>query len=141
MDRHLGFYLKKLSNKFRRKIDNTPSVKSLNDCNGISFGILTYIDKKGSINQKELENEFGITRSTASKVVSLLEKKELIIRENDPDDARSKILTITPKAKEFCKFTKCEIIELENELLSIYSNDELEVLFSLLDRLDKKLDE
>ena len=51
--------------------------------------------------QKDLEAEFQMARSTASGILQSMEKKQLIIRESIPRDARLKRLVLTPKGMEF----------------------------------------
>ena len=66
------------------------------------------VDEKAGINrmqedvfQKDLEAEFQMARSTASGILQSMEKKQLIIRESIPRDARLKRLVLTPKGMEF----------------------------------------
>ena len=90
-----------ISNLIRRTLDNNLNTK-FDDITNINSWIIRYIDKNSNKNiyQKDLEKEFSITRSTASKVVNLMEKKGYIKRESVEGDARLKKLTLTDKAKD-----------------------------------------
>ena len=53
--------------------------------------------------QRDLEEEFSVRRSTATGILQLMEKNELITREPVSHDARLKKLVLTPKAIEIQK--------------------------------------
>ena len=53
--------------------------------------------KDEDVFQKDFEENFGITRSTASKILSLMETKGLVARESVAGDARLKKITVTEK--------------------------------------------
>ena len=64
--------------------------------------ILFYLhdNKDKDVFQKDLEEYFSITRSTASKILSLMETKNLVRRGGVSGDARLKKITITEKGEE-----------------------------------------
>ena len=69
-------------------------------CRAGSSVIFTDISDE-DVFQKDLEAEFQMARSTASGILQSMEKKQLIIRESIPRDARLKRLVLTPKGMEF----------------------------------------
>ena len=100
--RYVGRELRVLDNLIKRFIDNQMNSTKINRITGSNGWIIGYLRDHSSrpVYQKDLEAEFNITRSTASKVVNLMEEKGLIRRESVPEDARLKKLTLTPKAVE-----------------------------------------
>ena len=58
---------------------------------------------------QDVERRFGITRSTSCRVLGLMERKGLIVREPVPQDARLKKIVLTDKARhiddELCEPT------------------------------------
>ena len=64
--------LHSLSNLIMRYFDNSPIKKSLDLVTGTNGWIIGYLADHDDrvIYQKDLEKEFGITRSTSSKVVN-----------------------------------------------------------------------
>ena len=103
--RYVGRELRVLDNLIKRFIDNQMNSTKINRITGSNGWIIGYLRDHSSrpVYQKDLEAEFNITRSTASKVVNLMEEKGLIRRESVPEDARLKKLTLTPKAVELGK--------------------------------------
>lgn len=63
---------------------------------GRTLGFL-YCNKDKVICQKDIEQEFLISRATASKMLQSMEKKELITRKELKEDARLKQILLTKK--------------------------------------------
>ena len=79
MERALGIELRKLSNLTCRYFDqqtNKRAVDAVTGTNGWIIGYIARREKEGrEVYQRDLETRFGITRSTASKVVALMVQK------------------------------------------------------------------
>jgi len=90
--------------------------------------------------QKDIEHEFGITRSTASKVISLMEKKDLIIRVESSLDLRLKKLVLTKKAKALSDSCRDDLLSFDKSLLKGFTSEEEELLLSFLDRIEKNIE-
>lgn len=143
--RGIGVRLRMLNNAVRRYIDRTSTIKreidNITCSNGWIIAHLCDADKQGKeVLQRDLENEFGITRSTASKVLILLEKKGLISRENVSHDARLKRITLTEKSREIGCMMQADGGRVEECLTKGFSQEELETLYSFLDRLQANID-
>ncbi len=54
--------------------------------------------REGDTYQRDIETEFKISRSTTSSVITLMEKKGLLVRQSVPSDARLKKIVLTDKA-------------------------------------------
>lgn len=63
--------------------------------------IIMFLDRnrEREIVQSDIEERFCITRSTASRVLSLMEDKGLITRERVARDSRLKLIALTSKAE------------------------------------------
>lgn len=143
--RGIGVRLRMLNNAVRRFIDRTSENKTeidnLTCSNGWIIGHLCEAEKEGrDVLQRELEDEFGITRSTASKVLILLEKKGLIARVGVSHDARLKKITLTDRSREIGSRMSEDAERLEAQLTRGFSPKELETLYSYLERLQKNID-
>jgi DNA-binding MarR family transcriptional regulator len=64
------------------------------------FGILMQLNFHGSCGISELSNRFDITNAATSQLVDKLVQNGLIQRDEDPQDRRAKVLTLTEKGKE-----------------------------------------
>lgn len=107
----------------------------------IQIQVLIFINTHSSTMAKVgyLSDEFNITKATMSDTIKTLEKKELIIKEQEETDHRSYQILLTEKGKSIVqKITHYPaIIEKiihsipENEKTPLYNN-----LFSLIDHLN-----
>ncbi|WP_242258553.1 MarR family winged helix-turn-helix transcriptional regulator [Streptococcus thoraltensis] len=66
------------------------------------FKILGYVahHEELSVTQKMIEDRFSMTNPTVSGIIQNLEKKDLIYRQQNPNDGRSKVLGLTQKTKD-----------------------------------------
>ena len=65
------------------------------------------------IYQKDIEQEFKVSRATASNMLQLMERKGLIVRESVSRDARLKKISLTEKAKNMVAKSDADIREME----------------------------
>ena len=110
---------------------------------GSNGWIIAYLrdHPSGPVYQKDLESEFNITRSTASKVVNLMEEKGLIRRESVPEDARLKKLTLMPKAIALGEEMERNRDIVEAQIVKGFTEDELEQFYSYIERIKKNVSE
>jgi DNA-binding MarR family transcriptional regulator len=126
----------------RRHVDNSCTKKQIDDMTGSNGWIIAYMDRNSDrpIYQRDLEREFGITRSTASKVVILMEKKGFIRHEAAPHDARLKQLLLTERSLEIVSMMKRDAQKTEKKLTAGFSEEELCALRSYLDRMIENME-
>lgn len=145
MERALGLELRTLSNLTRRYFEQYSHKKCIEAITGTNSWIIAYIgckmDEGTDVYQRDLEMHFGVTRSTASKVINLMVTKGLIMRESVPHDARLKKLTLTPKAREIKRLMDEDHARFEQILREGFDENELNMLFDCLDRMKKNLNE
>lgn len=132
--------LRMINNSVRRYIDRNyegkKEVDNMTCSNGWIIGMLCDAELSGrDVMQRDLENEFGITRSTASKVLILLEKKGVIARESVSHDARLKKIVLTEKSRELAGKLRADTAQMESVLTKGFTPEELETLNGYLDRL------
>lgn len=89
--------------------------------------------------QKDLETEFHMRRSTASQILSLMEKNGLIERKSVEHDARLKKIVLTDKAIQIHNSAMKNFTKIENRIQSGLTEEETEVFFSLLDKIKTTL--
>lgn len=139
----LGLEIKRLNNLISRNISNLETISLLNEISNSNGFILRYIEEHEDevITQKDIEKAFGITRSTASTVLSLMEKKELIVREVLKEDNRVKKVLITDKGKKINSDIKKEIDQFELNLIKGFNDEELKQFLFYIDKLKENLKE
>lgn len=137
----IGLEFRSLSNLIRRYFDFSSHKKEIETITGNNGWIICYLADNADkdIYQKDLETHFTITRSTASKVLSLMEQKGLIIRQSVAKDARLKRLILTEKAWELKELMREDSEKMEQHLISGFTDDELKVLHSYLQRMKENM--
>lgn len=64
------------------------------------FSVLMQLHHKGACGMSEISERFEITPAAASQLVDKLVQGGFILREEDPDDRRAKLLNLTEKGQE-----------------------------------------
>lgn len=145
MERYIGAELRRLSNLSCRYFERQAGKRQTEAITGTNGWIIGYIGRREErgevVYQHDLENRFGITRSTASKVVSLMAQKGLVEQLSVEGDRRKKQLRLTRKAREVTQMMNEDRRNFEQMLRRGFSVEELETLFSFLDRLHANLSE
>jgi DNA-binding MarR family transcriptional regulator len=135
----IGCKINYVSNIIKREIEKLESIEALERVSGTNSFILVYILEKEIVFQKDIEKEFGITRSTASKVISLMESKGLIIRKSVSNDLRLKQLVLTDEAKKIVLAVKEDLNKFEKRLTYGLTEEEKELLSSILSKIEKNI--
>lgn len=143
--RAVGVRFRMINNAFRRYVDHTSELKAELDnmtcSNGWIIGHLCKMEERGvDVYQRDFENNFGITRSTASKVLKLLEKKGMIERVSVSHDGRMKKILLTEKSRELGRQMHSEFDRVESQITKGFSEEELKTLRGFLDRMMNNLE-
>ena len=142
---YIGNNVRILWHQIHRWIENAPNKKKIDSVTGANAWIIGYISEKADNNedvfQKDLEQCFAITRSTASKVVNLMVEKGLIERQSVPWDARLKKLVLTDRAREVNKLMVEDFNAVEKILSKGFSEQEMKQFFDYMHRMQKNMKE
>lgn len=141
-NRKLGFEIHKTARLTKRYMDSDALksyVDKITGTHGWAIGYL-YHNRDKDIFQKDFEQKFNIRRSTASSILSLMEKNGLIFRESVTYDARLKKITLTQKAVEIQTTVDAAFDRFENMIKQDISNEELEVFFKVLDKINQNIE-
>lgn len=84
------------------------------------------------IYQRDVEEEFNVSRATASNLLQLMEKKGLILRKSVEHDGRLKKIILTEKAIGFHKIAMEDMRMIEELLVQGMSEEEVTQLKRLL---------
>ena len=142
--RHVTIELHRLYNNVRRFLHKHDGVhegeSSISYANG---RIIRYLlAREGEdVYQKDLEKEFGITRSTASRVLSGMEDNGLITRHGVPQDARLKKLMLTPRAKQMGEAMRKASLQSDQVLFRGFTEAEKRQLLDYLQRMGENLEQ
>ncbi len=141
IERPLGHEIHVLSNLIRRVIDNSPIRKKIEDATGNNTWIISFIARRegSDVFQRDLEQKFGITRSTASKVVSLMVRKGLVERQSIPEDARLKKLVLTDRSWEILDQMEEDFQAVEDALVEGFTPQEVDQIYDYVERMQENM--
>lgn len=95
--------------------------------------LFTIASKKDEgISVKDLAEKTGVTPGAITQFVDVLVKKELVRRDEDPDDRRVVRLTLTDSAKNRFKEFRDLFLSSATRTFEVLSDDEIAQLISLL---------
>ena len=139
--RHIGFEIKLADNLIKRSLEATKP-KELDTATGChSFALRFFAENADrDIFQKDFERQFDIRRSTASSILSLMEKNGLITRQSVESDARLKKIVLTEKALEIHKRIEAAFDKMEKEIMQGISVEDAAVFFATLDTIKSNIE-
>lgn len=141
INRHLG-------NKFR-VIHNMIDKYFEKRCGGATYKLTRvqcatlhylYDHREKNVFQKDIESEFCISGATATNILKGLERQKLIMREPMPEDARLKKIVLLESGVACHKQAYRNMIHMEETLAAGFSEEDLETLRNMLDRIIANLE-
>ena len=137
MSKNLGILINKIANQLKRKMD-----KEMNENYNLTKTqslVLSYINSNKEIYQKDIEKRFSIRRSTATEILNLMEKRNLIKRTPSKIDKRLNNIEITEEGIKLEKVGKEKIKELEKQMTKSLTKEEKKELIRLLEKVEQNL--
>ena len=135
--RSIGFAIKAACHDIKRFMDN---ITQDSEVTGMQRGILYFIGSSTQdVFQRDIEKKFNIRRSSVSGTLQLLEQNGFITREPVDYDARLKKLSLTDKAVAFRSRMVQEIESIEKVMAQGLSQEELELFFSVLEKISDNI--
>ncbi len=141
----IGMEIRSLGNLTMRLIDKKSHKEKIDDATGTNGWILRFLaeaeEENRDIFQRDIEKKFCVTRSTVSKVLTLMEQKGMIERHNVHGDARLKKIVMTDRARELNKLMRDDSIMLESVLSRGLTEEERTTFFKLTEKIKSNLKE
>ena len=141
MERDCGMWVNILSHKVKRRLD----AKLVNlGVNALQSRVLHYIRvhyRDGPVFQRDVEDAFGLSRSTATGVLQHLERSEFIRREAVQEDGRLKSLVPTERAEELDQQIHSFLHQIEEEMTAGLSPGQLQMFMETVSRMSSNLGE
>ena len=140
MERDCGAWINLLSHKVKKRLNATLADLGIT---GVQSRIMHYIlvhYENGPVFQKDVEEAFGLSRSTATGILQLLEKNGVILRKSVESDGRLKSLVPTPKAVELDSQVHTSIREIEQLMTRGISSGQLELFYETITKMSANLD-
>lgn len=131
-----SYLFRVISIKLKNKADSSISDLGLNAQQGHTIAYIN--DHEGAI-QKDLADVFHKRGASITSMLQGLEKKGYIERRIPKDNEREKRLYVLPKGKELIETFDRRFQEIENEITASLSDEEIETLMKLLNKINKNL--
>ncbi|MEM6520998.1 MAG: MarR family transcriptional regulator, partial [Cyanobacteria bacterium P01_C01_bin.70] len=103
------------------------------------WGALIAIDAGRASTPSELARAVGIDKGAATRLIARLSAKKLVEREENLEDGRSTLLTLSAEARELMPTLTALSKKVNNEMLALLSPSEGRQLKVLLANLTEKL--
>ncbi len=134
----LGLLIKKIDRTLRRNAEN--DMKKI----GLTLSqvdVLHFLIDSGRMtaSQKEIEDFLQVSHPATSGIIGRMEKAGLVSTEISINRRMTKSVTITEKGMEIFSRTEAERLKHREELEGIFTEEELEILKSLLKRFSERL--
>lgn len=99
--------------------------------------ILGMLVSSDGVSQQQIADKIGIRPQSASEAICSMEMQGLIRRQDSNFDKRVTLIYITDEGREYYEKSYLEISEHAREFLSVLTEEEKQVLFSLLMKLGR----
>ena len=103
--------------------------------------VLGPIWKNDGISQKDIAEYCGKDKTSVTKIIDTLEKKNLVVRVTDQLDHRVKRVVLSQKGRELFISALPVMAQTRDELRSGISDKEIEALKSILNKIYKNLND
>ncbi len=139
----IGHEIKAVNHIMQRQMIASASKAGIDKITVMHGWIIGYLfaHKDDDIFQKDIENEFAISRSTVTNILKLMEKKGYIKRISVECDARLKKIVLTEKGMETNKVIRNTVLENERRFNSALTDDEREQFIYLIRKLRNGIQE
>ena len=130
----LGFELRTIHNLTREIVRKSRPVQDKPPLTQLQAGITGYLfrHQEQPVYQKNIEEEFRVSRATATNTLQVMEKNGLITRNCMDKDARLKRIQITPVALADHTKVEAHMAMMDQKMLAGLSSEEQDELFRLL---------
>ena len=120
----IGRLVKQANNAMNQEMNAFAQQYGLTGTQMTNIEFLTHLPGNSS-DQHQIENEFGIKRSTTTVLLQRMAKKNLIERYPSPEDRRQKIVTLTAEGQKLSSDVSAYITQYEEKLKADFSEQDL----------------
>ena len=137
MQREILRDLRAIGCSIKKHFDNSQIKKEFERVSGTHGWVILFLaENEGKdIYQRDLEKQFGISRSTTSKMLAHMEQEGLVGREKVASDDRLKKIVLTAKSKELALKASEDRMMAVRKLTKGFTKEELENLSDYLSRM------
>ena len=140
MERDYGMWINILAHKMKKRFD---AILSVLEITGVQSRIMHYIIRRcgeAPVFQRDVEEAFSLSRSTATGILQLLEKNGMIRRVRVEDDGRLKSLLPTERAVQTDARVRAGIDEMEALMTRGIFPGQMQLFLETAARMSENLD-
>ncbi len=136
LEKSLGFRINRTANKLNNKYNQILQAFDIAPEQRATLEIIKY---ESEVNQTKIANILGKDKTTISRTLNTLENKNLITKSQI--DKRTNLIQLTKKGEEILNDSFLDVKEFRKKLTSKLSEEELNQLFSLLEKVVLSVEE
>lgn len=99
------------------------------------YPVLNMLSTGGEMSQKQLTERLGVEQSSMAQLLGRLERDGFIVRRQDPNDGRSSLVGLTPKAAETLPAINRIMSDGNDIAVAGMTDAELDMAISLMKRM------
>ncbi|WP_139997072.1 MarR family winged helix-turn-helix transcriptional regulator [Paenibacillus paridis] len=103
------------------------------------YGVLSRLFRKDGISQKQLSELIVRDQTSIGKVLDKLERKELIVRQDDPTDRRAFLLYLTTKGRELAELLVSHVEAIHAKASEGIAEEDIDVFVKVINQLYRNL--
>ena len=136
-DDTIGYQIRLIHNEIHKRMEAKRLKNEGEPLTGMQRWILGYLSRQQNqgVYQRNIEEEFHISRATASNMISVMERRGLIQRKPVEHDARLKQLVMTELGQSLINRAHEDISQMEQLLTQGFSEEEITALKEYLKRI------
>ncbi len=96
---------------------------------------MIYLCKCDTVNQDTIVKHFMLDKGAVAKALNKLEDKEYIFREDNPNNKREKLISITKKGKSVIGYITDELEKWHNYLFQGLRNEEIDQFNRIVEKI------
>jgi DNA-binding MarR family transcriptional regulator len=100
--------------------------------------LIRHLYRNGEMTQMDLCKNLGLDKSTVAKTLTRMEGRGLITKKVNPEDSRSLLVSLTPKAADIYPKTQQIVSDWTNDVMAEMTEPEKETFFRLISMVSEQ---
>ena len=108
---------------------------------GLSYAqarLLKHLSENNKMIQTDLCNTLGLDKSTVAKSLGRMEDSGLIVKSINPEDIRSHLVSLTPRAVELLPKIEKVLLDWNEDVTSSMEEVDREIFYELIDKVARQ---
>lgn len=123
--------------KWRRYIDD--EFRAVGFTDATRSPLIALYDHNQPMRQRDLATQLGLDPSALVRVIQLLIERDLVTSATDPEDKRTKRISLTAEGRRWAEFIIAKSMEAERKFLASVSDKEITAMRSVLVRISANI--